>query len=86
MTTRERLAAGHFKNKVPYGITREEHQAWGEAEAECTQAVIGSLEAEHDMMNHPKRDRLWAKAWEHGHWSGYHEVISYYEDFLELVK
>ena len=44
------------------------------------------LETEHGLTNHPKRDKLWSLAWEHGHSYGYSEVAGYYEDFSELLK
>lgn len=44
------------------------------------------LEEEHDMANHPKRDKLWSKAWEHGHAAGLDDVDTWYSDLVELVK
>ena len=44
------------------------------------------LEEEHGLVGHPKADRAWDLAWEHGHSSGYSDIIYYYEDFAELVK
>jgi hypothetical protein len=44
------------------------------------------LEADNDMVGHPKAELLFTKAWDMGHAAGYHEVKGYYEDLLELVK
>ena len=44
------------------------------------------LEEEHGVRNHPKADRVFELAWEHGHSSGYEEVVSCYADFVELIK
>lgn len=41
---------------------------------------------ETSMTNHPKRGKVWGKAWEHGHSSGYSEVWHWYEEFAEIAK
>lgn len=93
MDVRERLAAGEFNNKVPYpdrggdrtvrsAALRAYHAGQDVANAEFRVA----LESENHMLNHPKADRLWDLAWEHGHSSGLQDVIHYYEEFLSLVQ
>jgi beta-xylosidase len=37
------------------------------------------------VQNNPKRDACWSKAWEHGHSAGLHEVLTYFEDFVDLI-
>ena len=39
-----------------------------------------------DLTEHPKANRLYAMAWEHGHSSGYAEVAMYAEELAELLK
>jgi hypothetical protein len=51
-----------------------------------TDKVRESLEQKHGMLTHLKRDMLWQLAWEHGHASGYSEVILWYEELVELLK
>ena len=48
--------------------------------------VCADLEIEHGVVGHPKAGKLWSLAWEHGHSSGYGDVIHYYENFVELLK
>ena len=43
------------------------------------------LEAEYDMTDHPKRDKLFSMAWSYGHSSGLSEVAIHYGEFVELV-
>jgi hypothetical protein len=43
------------------------------------------LEAEHDMTDHPKRDKLYSMAYSYGHSSGLGEVATHYAEFVELV-
>lgn len=50
------------------------------------QAHKQKLEEKYGVVGHPKADRLYELAWEHGHSSGYSEVEIYYDDFVELVK
>lgn len=49
-----------------------------EFEADCAEAF--------GMKNHPKRNKLWAKAWEHGHASGLGDVLNWYSDLSDLLK
>lgn len=44
------------------------------------------LEAEFSMTDHPKRDLLWSKAWEHGHSNGHEEVEYWYGEFVEMIQ
>ena len=37
------------------------------------------------LLNHPKADLLFSKAWEHGHSSGLHEVYSWMDDLSDLI-
>jgi hypothetical protein len=38
------------------------------------------------FTNHPKKDKLWSKAWEHGHASGYGDIYSWYRELAELLR
>jgi len=38
------------------------------------------------MKDHPKRPIVESKAWEHGHSSGYSEVVHWYDEFAEVAK
>lgn len=39
-----------------------------------------------NITNHPKREKLFELAWEHGHGAGLDDVVSYAEDFVELIR
>ena len=43
------------------------------------------LEKCFETMGHPKADRLFELAWEHGHANGEWEVGIYYQEFMELL-
>ena len=38
------------------------------------------------ITDHPKADKCFALAWEHGHSSGYHDVLNHLREFSELIK
>jgi ribonuclease M5 len=40
---------------------------------------------QYGVENHPKRERCFGLAWEHGHSAGYTEVLSYFDEFVELI-
>ena len=44
------------------------------------------LEIEHNLVGHPKADKLYELAWDYGHSSGYSEITSYYADLADLLE
>lgn len=38
------------------------------------------------IQDHPKREKLFELAWDHGHSAGYVEVYGYATDFMELLS
>lgn len=44
------------------------------------------LAADEGLTDHPKLDKLYQLAWDHGHASGWGEVESYFHEFAELLK
>ncbi len=83
-TVREKIAAGAYENKTPY--QRETAAVYRVEDSRLRYLFRIDLERENGMTGHSKADRLFDLAWEHGHSSGYSEVVNYYEDFVELVK
>ena len=55
-------------------------------QAEERRALKERLLEEHVLTGHPKGDKLFELAWEHGHSAGIHEVEIYFAEFAELVK
>jgi hypothetical protein len=86
MSARENLAEGRYENNVPYASDKEQRRRHRDEEHRLNDVLRADLEQEHGVVGHAKADRLWALAWEHGHSSGYGEVITYYEDFVTLVQ
>jgi hypothetical protein len=65
---------------------RAQRRLYQENEGRMGDLLRSDLEAENDVAGHPKAGKLWSLAWEHGHGSGYAEVIGYYEEFVELLQ
>lgn len=64
----------------------EQRRLHRENEGAMTALLQHDLEDEYGLVGHPKAGKLFALAWDHGHSSGYGEVIHYYEEFVELLK
>jgi hypothetical protein len=56
-----------------------------EGESNLLKEFKHDLAIENGIENHPKLDKLWEKAWEHGHSSGLSEVKYWFEDLIELI-
>lgn len=65
---------------------RQQRRLHNEEDGRLTDLLKSDLESENGLVGHPKADVLWRIAWEHGHSSGYSDVINWYEDLVELVK
>lgn len=89
LDVRKRIEAGYYKNTKPFVSIRKDREAWDtyhEEEARMNNLFRQDLAAEHGVTGHPKEQKLFELAWEHGHSSGYSEVTNYYESFVELLK
>ena len=66
-------------------VYRNELEKWNVKQAELeTQFSIDAL-ADVGLTDHPKADKCFSFAWEHGHSSGYHEVYYWLEEIAELM-
>lgn len=90
----QKIRAGTYENKLLYPsmsqyANKEDYAAGMKAYHEETWRLEAQLktdlEQEFGTAGNPKADKLWAKAWEMGHSSGYSEVANYYSDLYELI-
>ena len=79
----EKVETGAYDNKLDFKADRK---AYHLEDGRLREQFKQDLEMEHGLDDHPKRDRLFELAWEHGHSSGYREVAIYYDEFAELLK
>lgn len=66
-------------------LLKSEKEKYGEETKRLEDLFKSDLESHFNMTNHPKKDMLYSKAWDHGHASGYSEVLYWYEDLHELL-
>jgi len=57
----------------------------GEFKGEKPEVVRVAVEAQQGTADHPKAQRLWELAWEHGHANGYTEVYFWYVELKTLI-
>ncbi len=70
-------------------LTEEDRQARiaaAKVEAEKEAAFKAQLFKDLGIEDHPKKDILYRIAWEWGHAYGLHEVRTYAEDLVELIR
>ena len=68
-------------------IIRERRRIWGTIENIKQLEFRKLLAEEYDLpLTHPKFDRVYNLAYQHGHGSGYSDVENYFSEFVELVK
>ena len=61
-------------------------QAYGAETARLIQLFQDDLFEEYGVTDNPKRFKAYDLAWEHGHSSGLSEVVSFFEDLVDLIK
>lgn len=87
MSIKERILAGHYKNKLPYAKV---HTVEGDAYREENQKLISAFKTdlfkEFEVENNPKKDICYNLAYEYGHSAGLAEIVTYFHDLVELIK
>ena len=94
MNVFDKIRAGTYKNELPYPsmsqfLNREGYnegmKTYHEETWRLEAQLRADLEQEFGTAGNPKADKLWGKAWEHGHSGGYSEVANCYSDLYELI-
>lgn len=44
-----------------------------------------ALEKEYELQNHPKKDKIWQKAWDDGHSGGWQSILNEYDEIVDLL-
>lgn len=50
------------------------------------QWFVFAIKAANGVQKHPKADKAYSLAYEHGHSSGFSEIANYFDEFVELIK
>ena len=75
------------EHKEKQKLLRNEQRELHHAEQHRLDALFkADLEAEHNVVGHPKADKLFSIAWQRGHAYGYYDVACIYDDIVELIK
>ena len=86
-----------FPNHSLYGEALDEYekkQSDHRDKLKIVQTAMGNIEAEFKaalakelgLADHPKFDKLYSLAYEHGHSSGFSETAGYVNEFAELLR
>lgn len=59
---------------------------WRTEDARLTRKFKDDLLEDYGLTNHPKADKLFAFAWEHGHGGGYSNIDYWMGEIYELIK
>lgn len=91
MTVLEKIVAGAYHSTTPFpaGYTNDDILArsahWVDA-ARLRGVFRDDLLTEHGITGHPKAEKAFMMAWEHGHSSGYAEIAAYFSRLVELIR
>lgn len=68
------------------GLQKERRDLWAKQDQIETEIFKDLLAKEYGLpRNHPKFDKAFSLAYEHGHSSGYGDIENYFADFVGLV-
>jgi hypothetical protein len=59
---------------------------WRIKDQELMRQFVHDVLEEYGILDHPKADKLYAIAWDHGHASGFEEVAYWVRELAELIK
>lgn len=85
---RDRLAFRLYDTKVPYVDSRKDNDKYMAyiQDVYRLQMVFKKDALEHvGLSKHPKVEKIWIFAWEHGHSSGYDDVLNWLEELSDLM-
>ncbi|HPM74183.1 MAG TPA: hypothetical protein PLA71_00510 [Saccharofermentans sp.] len=76
-----------YKNTKPYkAINSKERKEWYEEESRLHEKFKTDLYKDLGIEDSPKRDMLFALAWDHGHADGLHNVYYHASEMAPLIK
>jgi len=95
MSVHEHIRNGNYSNQMTFPTLRdfpdsealkEARKAYATETRRLEAQFKTDLLAEYGVTDHPKADRCYSLAWEHGHAAGLAEVAGYFDEFVELIK
>lgn len=89
MDIHQKVINGDYDNKLAYAPKKENEVTWQSYRTEegrlYNQFKADALESV-GLTDHPQSEKVWRKAWEDGHSSGYYEVLIQLEELAGMVK
>jgi len=73
----------HELDKLAFNVAK---QTYANRFALLTDEFKRDLFEEHGVTGHPKAELAFKLAWDYGHSSGLNEVVSYFEELVDLIK
>ena len=86
------IRRGKYTNTLPdrYDATMPDwttrRQAYMQEEIRLNKLFRDDVEEEFQTKNHPKRDIIFARAWQYGQSQGHMSVYHYYVDLFPLIE
>ncbi len=87
MTIRDKINNKYYETSVPYVPRKEDVKKYiayyddqNRLDAEFREDALKEV----GLSKHPKKDKIFARAWQSGHANGYSEVYSHLSDLAEL--
>lgn len=68
------------------GLYERDRKAYRQQRKELYNLFEEDIARVYIVSDHPKKDLLFRLAWDYGHALGIHEVLSYYDEMVELIK
>jgi hypothetical protein len=89
MTFQEKLEAREYESKLPFALFKKDpkvHDAYRADSNRLHQQFKNDLFEEYGVVDNPKRELLYQKAWNLGHAYGYESVATEFGELVELIR
>jgi hypothetical protein len=85
----EKISANYYSTKLPYVTNSKDpvgHDAYNYDQYRLDVEFKRDALEYVGLTNHPKRNKVWSMAWDHGHSSGWSEILYWIVEFSELLN
>ena len=84
----QKINNNEYKTKMPFIPRRESPEAFAmykKEEARLEQEFKNDAIEAVGLKGHPKAEKAYALAWDHGHSAGFSDVLGYLSEFADLI-
>lgn len=86
MSVRDKIRNNEYTSKLLWGKSTRLNKEYSKDQSRLSVLFQEEALAEVGLADHPKREMIFYKAYEHGHAYGYEEVFNELESLAELFK